>query len=104
MAEESRFSYFAFGLGLGLAIGVLFAPRSGEETREYIRTRADEGKEFLKKRSEELRDTATEVVEKGKTAVSRQKENLAAAVEAGRQAYRDAVTGGPATSEPTPGV
>lgn len=96
MAEEGgKFSYFAFGLGLGIAVGVLFAPRSGEETREFIRSKADEGKEYLRKRSDDIRDSASDVVERGKTMVNRQRENLSAAVEAGRQAYRDAVTGRP---------
>ena len=29
-------NYFLVGLGIGSLIGVLFAPKSGEETREYI--------------------------------------------------------------------
>ncbi len=100
MAEENKFAYFAFGLGVGLAIGVLFAPRSGEETREYIRSKTAEGKDYLKKRAEDLRESASEAVERGKSALSRQRENLAAAVEAGRQAYREAVSGRPAEGNP----
>jgi gas vesicle protein len=93
MAEEgSKFSYFAFGLGLGLAVGVLFAPRSGEETRDYLRSKADESKEYIRRRGEELKDQANDLVERGKSAVNRQRDNLSAAVEAGKQAYRDAVT------------
>lgn len=94
MAEEgNKFSYFAFGLGLGIAVGVLFAPKSGEQTREFIRSKADESKEYLKRRSDELRGQADEAVERGRTIVGRQRDNLQAAVEAGKQAYRDAVTG-----------
>jgi len=94
MAEESsKFSYFAFGLGLGLAVGVLFAPKSGEETRDYLRARADEGKDYLKQRGDELRDQAGDALERGKTAVNQQRDHLTAAVEAGKQAYRDAVSG-----------
>jgi gas vesicle protein len=93
MAEEgNKFAYFAFGLGVGLAVGVLFAPRAGEETREYIRGKADESKDYLKRRSVELREQANDAVERGRSMVNRQKDNLAAAVEAGKQAYRDAVT------------
>jgi gas vesicle protein len=91
MAEEgSKVSYFAFGLGLGLAIGVLFAPKSGEETREFIRAKTGEGKEYLKRRSDELREQASDLVDRGKTEVGRQRDNLTAAVEAGKQAYREA--------------
>jgi gas vesicle protein len=96
MAEEgSKFSYFAFGLGLGIAVGVLFAPKSGEETREFLRSKADESKDFMRRRSDELRTQAADVVERGRTVVNRQRDNLEAAVEAGKQAYRDAVTGRP---------
>lgn len=94
MADEGgKLSYFAFGLGLGLAMGVLFAPKSGEETRQFIRSKADEGKEFLQQRGDELRVQAGELVDRGKTVVSRQRDNLTAAVETGKHAYREAVSG-----------
>ncbi len=92
MEEDRRLSYFFLGLGIGVAVGILFAPKSGEETRELIRGRANEGKEYLKRRSEELRESASELVERGKGAVHRQKEQVSAAVEAGKQAYREAVS------------
>ena len=63
-----------------------------EETRQLIRSKADESKDYLRRRSEELRGSANELVDRGKTTVTRQREHLAAAVEAGRQAYREAVT------------
>lgn len=99
MAEESKFSAFIFGFGIGLAVGVLFAPKSGRETREYIRAKADEGREYLKRRGEELKESAGDLIERGKEAVTRQRETLTAAVEAGRQAYRDALAGKAAEKE-----
>ena len=82
---------FLLGVGVGVGLGLLFAPKSGEETRELLRGKADEGKEYLKRRSYELRDTANEMIERGKEAIGRQKDTLAEAVEAGKQAYRDTV-------------
>jgi|YNPNPStandDraft_1061719.scaffolds.fasta_scaffold00633_21 gas vesicle protein len=99
MAEDSKFTAFMFGFGIGLAVGVLFAPKSGQETRQYIRTKADEGREYLKRRGEELKDSAEELIERGKGAISKQRETLAAAVEAGKQAYRDALAGRTAEKE-----
>lgn len=93
MDEDKKLSYFFLGMGIGVAVGILFAPKSGEETRELIRSKAGEGKDYLRRRGEEARESATEWVERGRTAVSRQKEQLSAAVEAGKQAYREAVTG-----------
>jgi gas vesicle protein len=91
MDDDNKFSYFFLGLGLGVAVGLLFAPKTGAETRELIRSKADEGKEFIKRRSIDLKDSATDAIDKGRSAVTKQRDNLAAAVEAGKQAYRDAV-------------
>src|ERR1700675_4527869 len=91
MEDDNKISYFFLGLGLGVAVGVLFAPKSGIETRELLRSKAEEGADFVKRRGEELRDTATETIERGKQTLRQQKDNLAAAVEAGKQAYREAV-------------
>lgn len=92
MEDDNKFSFFFLGLGLGVAVGLLFAPKSGNETRELIRSKADEGKEYLKRRGEDLKGSANEAFERGRSAVSRQRDNLTAAVEAGKQAYRDAVS------------
>lgn len=91
MGDDSKFSYFFLGLGLGVAVGLLFAPKSGAETRDLLLTKADEGKDYIRRRTEDLRDSANEAIEKGKSVVNRQKDQLAAAVEAGKQAYREAI-------------
>ncbi len=91
MNDDNKFSYFFLGLGLGVAAGLLFAPKSGPETREMLLSKADQGKEYLKRRGSELADQAADVLEQGKSTVSRQKDNLTAAVDAGKQAYREAV-------------
>jgi gas vesicle protein len=92
MEDDSKLSFFFLGLGLGVAVGVLFAPKSGAETREFIRSKANDGTDYVKRRGVELRDTAAETVERSKETLRRHKENLASAVEAGKQAYREAVT------------
>ena len=94
MEDDSRLSYFFLGLGLGVAVGVLFAPKSGAETREFLRSRAEEGADYVKRRSVEMRDSAADAVGRGKQHIQRHKDNLSAAVEAGRAAYRDAAAQG----------
>jgi len=91
MEDDNKLSYFFLGLGLGVAVGVLFAPKSGAETRTLLRSKAQEGADYVKRRGVELRDQASDVIDRGKQTVSRHKDNLSAAVDAGRQAYRDAV-------------
>jgi gas vesicle protein len=90
--DKNGLSAFLLGLGVGVGIGMLFAPKSGSETREYIKTKAGEGSDYIKQRGSEFRETASGWVDRGKEAVGRQKDNLSDALEAGKQAYRDAVS------------
>jgi gas vesicle protein len=89
--DRKGLSSFLLGLGVGVGIGMLFAPKSGKETRQMIKDKAGEGTEYLKQRGNDLKQSASEWVDRGKDAISRQKDNIADAVEAGRQAYRDVV-------------
>ena len=91
MEDDSKLSYFFLGLGLGVAAGVLFAPKSGAETRDYLRSRAEDGTDYVKRRAEDLRDNAAEAIDRSKDTLRRHKDNLSAAVDAGKQAYREAV-------------
>ena len=84
----SKVTYFLVGLGIGALVGVLFAPKSGEETRELLSKRADEGKDYAQRKARELRERAEEMIERGKEIATKQKDSLAAAVEAGREAYQ----------------
>jgi gas vesicle protein len=84
----SKISYFLVGLGIGALVGILFAPKSGEETREYLSKKADLGKEYAQRKAQELRERADDLVERGKQVAARQKESISAAVDAGREAYQ----------------
>ena len=91
MNDDNKLSYFFLGLGLGVAVGVLFAPKSGEETRDFLRSKAEEGTDYMKRRAEDLRETAADAIDRSKDTLRRHKDNLSAAVDAGRQAYRETI-------------
>jgi gas vesicle protein len=84
----SKVSFFLVGLGIGALVGILFAPKSGEETREYLSQKADEGRDYAQRKARELRERAEDLVERSKQVASRQKDTLSAAVDAGREAYQ----------------
>lgn len=90
--DKNGLSSFLLGLGVGVGIGMLFAPKSGQETRDLIKNRAGEGADYLKKQGADAKQTASDWVDKGKEALGRQKDNISDAVEAGKQAYRDSVS------------
>ena len=89
--DSSSIGWFLAGLGLGALVGVLYAPKSGRETRDTIRQSATEGRDYLASRGQEFRGQVDTWVKKGKDTVNRSKDQITSAVEAGRQAYRDAV-------------
>jgi gas vesicle protein len=70
---------FMVGALTGAAVALLFAPASGEETREYLGQKAREGKA-----------RARDAVEQGREVYQRQRESLASAVERGRDAFQQA--------------
>ena len=84
----SKVSFFLAGLGIGALIGILFAPKSGEETREYLTSKADEGRDYAQKKARELRERAEDLLERSKEIMSRQKDALSTAVEAGKDTYK----------------
>lgn len=90
--DGNSFVWFLAGMGLGALVGVLYAPRSGSETREAIRARAEEGRDYVRSRAREARDQASEWADRGRDVLSQQKEQFRAAYEAGRQAYQEATS------------
>jgi gas vesicle protein len=83
----SKVSFFLVGLGIGALMGILFAPKSGEDTREYLTSKADEGRDYAQRKARELRERAEDLIERSKEIMSRQKDTLNAAVDAGKDAY-----------------
>ena len=103
MAEKNsgdKFLFFLAGAGIGAVLALLFAPKSGRETREMIARSATDGRDFLSNKVTEGRtylegtgkkvtDEFSTFIEKSKDALQRQKEQVAAAFEAGKAAYNE---------------
>ena len=91
MADDSagsKVSFFLVGLGIGALVGLLFAPKSGEETRDYLSGKADEGREYAQRKARELRERADDLIEPTQEIMASQKDGLSAAVEAGKETYK----------------
>ena len=73
---------FLVGALTGAAVALLFAPASGEETREYLGQKAREG-----------RARARVAVEQGRDVYLRQRDNVTGAIERGREAFQQARAG-----------
>jgi gas vesicle protein len=90
-------------LGVGAVVGVLYAPKSGTETRRAIVEGAEQSRDYVKRTSQQVRDSAGQWVDRGRQFFDDQKETLASAVQAGKQAYRETTTSRPGEPNYTPG-
>ena len=70
---------FVVGALAGAAVALLFAPASGEETREYLGQRARES-----------RAKAREALNESREFYNQQRDGLSSAIERGREAFQDA--------------
>ena len=106
---STRLAYFLIGGGIGAIVALLFAPKSGHElrgdiadatrkgidrTREtaaQVSARAGEYYEVTRERAGELYSAASAkaggVADVARDVASRKKDQLSAAIEAGKQAY-----------------
>lgn len=129
--SSGGFAWFIAGLGLGALLGVLYAPKSGKETREELAASAREGKDYLYERGREMAAQASQVadrgkdyfdqyvgmgkeyvdrgkaqfseyMDRGKDLVNDQTNKFSAAVDAGRQAYRDTTQSGKQSQQGEP--
>jgi gas vesicle protein len=78
---------FLLGGVVGAGLALLLAPQSGSETRRKIRELADDVKEHTAGYMDEARSKVTGSLEKGKGLYEEQKSAIAAAFDAGRDAY-----------------
>ena len=79
--ESTGFPYLLIGMGIGIVAGLLLAPRSGQEMREDIRRRTNEGVDYLNQQAEKLRDGTEKFVSKGKEWIEKQSQNIQSARE-----------------------
>jgi gas vesicle protein len=108
---STKLTYFLIGGSVGAVLALLFAPKSGHElrgdiadvtrkgidrTREtasQLGTKAGEYYEVTRERASELYSNAatkaTEYAENARDTATRKKDQLSAAIEAGKQAYEE---------------
>ena len=111
-SADSKLVYFLIGAGIGAVTAMLFAPKAGSELRSDIADATRKGLDYARdtgrdlgerasdyyqtgvERASELgarsREAVGDLTERSKDAVGRQRAQFAAAIEAGKQGYREA--------------
>ncbi|MEW6417964.1 MAG: YtxH domain-containing protein [Nitrospirota bacterium] len=93
MREEGGYSagsiFLSFLLGgiVGAGLAMLFAPRSGSETRHRIRELAEDVRDKAKDYVEDVKGKITTSMDKGKEFFEEKKSAITTAIEAGKEAY-----------------
>lgn len=94
--RDSSLIAFLFGATVGVAVGLLFAPKSGKETRAHLKKLTEDfvedagevgldlkekGKKFVAESKTKVSEKVSELVEKGKAGYSKAFKKQAPAVE-----------------------
>jgi gas vesicle protein len=64
--DNSKFAWFLAGAVIGAAAALLYAPKSGKDTRKYITSSTKEGREAMEASGKELMDRGKELYDRGK--------------------------------------
>jgi len=90
----SSLAPFLWGVALGAAVGLLFAPMSGERLRADLRARSRKLKNLAAEKVDELEDLVAGGYETARAGVEERLESAKRTVQEGRQAAHDAVEAG----------
>jgi gas vesicle protein len=65
----STLGWFLTGAAIGVAAAMLYAPKSGKETRQYLTDKAQEGREAVESASQDIVDASRDMFERGRKLV-----------------------------------
>ena len=66
MKENNNVGWFVAGAVIGAGIALLFAPKSGKDTRQYLGQTGKDGREAMEASGRELMDRGKELYDRGK--------------------------------------
>lgn len=89
---------FLWGVAVGAALALLFAPMSGEEMRANLRTRGRRLKDLAVSKADELQELVTDTYERARAGVEAGLETAKRGVREGRQVAGDVAEAGRAAA------
>jgi gas vesicle protein len=66
MEDDSKLGWFIAGVAIGATVALLYAPKSGKDTRKYIGKATHQSKEAMEASGRELMDRGKELYDRGK--------------------------------------
>jgi gas vesicle protein len=65
----SRLAWFLTGAVIGATVAILYAPKSGKDTRKFIVDRAEQGRQAVASTSQDIVDASRDMFERGRKLV-----------------------------------
>jgi gas vesicle protein len=59
-------AWFLIGVAVGASVALLYAPKSGKETRDYIARKTREGRDLVTETSRDIYEKGTDLYERGR--------------------------------------
>lgn len=66
---SNRIAWFITGALIGVTVAILYAPKSGQHTRQFISGKTRQGKEALTDTGKDIADTSRDMFERGRKVV-----------------------------------
>jgi len=79
------------GIGIGIIVGSLIAPDSGERTRYKLNKKLKKGVRELTENAGEFIDSAAEALDRGRTELARHRYGVTDAISKGKEAFQKVV-------------
>ncbi len=97
-SKGDKFVYFLVGGFVGASVAFLLAPKTGEQTREFLEKKYKagtegltekfrEGREFVTDKSLAMTEQVNERINQGKDLLQQHKEQASSVIAAGKEAY-----------------
>jgi len=80
-SSSNGLAWFLIGAVIGATVSVLYAPKSGKDTRQFLTDKTQQGREAVAETSKDLVDAGKEMFERGRKLV----EDAAELFERGRK-------------------
>lgn len=87
--SEGNLAWFVAGVTVGVAGAILFAPKSGKETREQLAEAASKGREFASEQKRHATQFGRDLYDKGRDLVEEMKLPGAASADSNEAAQTD---------------
>ncbi len=87
MRTTEKIGWLLIGAAIGAGVALLYAPKSGKETRKYLRKKAENARDSIVETGEQIYEAGRDVYSKGADMVTEAADSAADLFQRGRKVF-----------------